>query len=140
MAGESTPGIKMGFTLCAVLFGFAVCSWNVRGLGSPNTAVNDKIQSERLLKRESLGNDCERYGMDVVGLQETKCTNQEDILLHNNFRLLIFDQKEQCHVGIGFVIGPKLQPFVTTFKHISDRVTFIDICLPLKGGGNKISE
>ena len=137
MAGKSTPGIRNGTTLCAALFVLAICSWNVRGLGSPDTAVNDKIRSERLLKRELLGNDCERYGMDVVGLQETKCTSQEDIMLHNNYRLLIFDQKEQWHGGIGFMISPKMQPFITTYKQISDRVGYIDFCLPLKGGGNK---
>ena len=137
MAGKSTPGIRNGTTLCAALFVLAICSWNVRGLGSPDTAVNDKIRSERLLKRELLGNDCERYGMDVVGLQETKCTSQEDIMLNNSYRLLIFDQKEQWHGGIGFTISPKMQPFITTYKQISDRVGYIDLCLPLKGGGNK---
>ena len=75
--------------------------------------------------------------MDIVGLQETKCTNQEDIILYNNYRLLIFYQKEQCHGGIGFVISPKLQPFITTFKRISDRVGYINFCFPLKGGSNK---
>ena len=40
---------------CVLCYLFSlVCSWNVRGLGSPDTAVNDKTQSERLLKRELL--------------------------------------------------------------------------------------
>ena len=72
-----------------------------------------------------------------MGLQETTCTYQEDIILYNNYRLLIFYQKEQCHGGIGFVLSPKLQPFITTFKRISDRVGYINFCFPLKGGSNK---
>ena len=75
--------------------------------------------------------------MDIVGLQETTCTYQEDIILYNNYRLLIFYQKEQCHGGIGFVLSPKLQPFITTFKRISDRVGYINFCFPLKGSSNK---
>jgi hypothetical protein len=85
------PGIKNRTSLHGALFVFAICSRNVRDLGRPDTAVNGKKRSERLLKRELLGSDCERYGMDSVGLHETKCTNQEDIMLYISQQLQTFN-------------------------------------------------
>ena len=135
-AGKSIPGKQM-YPNNNLFVLFSICTWNMRGLGSPETTLNEKSRSERLLKRELLGKDCERYGMDIVGLQETKCVAAEDLMLYNNYRLIIFDQKEQCHGGIGFVISPKMQPHMTTFGVISDRVGFVDFSIPLKAGGMK---
>lgn len=129
--------IQMGIITCSVLLILSIASWNVRGIGSPDTAQNDTIKAERVLKRELLGNDCYRYGLDIIGLQETKCVNAEDYILHNKYRIIIFDQKEQCHGGIDFAISLKMQPYITTYNNISDRVCYIDLSMPLKGGGNK---
>ena len=58
-------------------------------------------------------------------------------MLYNGYRLIIFDQKEQWHGGIGFVISPAMPPYLTTFNRVSDRVGYADFTLPLKGGGKK---
>jgi hypothetical protein len=68
-------GLKMG-----AIFILSIASWNLRGLASPETTANQKLKCDRLLKREQLVMDCERYGFDIVGLQETKYTNAEQYI------------------------------------------------------------
>ena len=123
-------GLKMG-----AIFILSIASWNLRGLASPETTANQKLKCDRLLKREQLVLDCERYGFDIVGLQETKCTNAEHLYFSNKFGLLIFEQKEQYHGGVGFVISARIREFITAAVRVSDRVCYLDLSLPLKGGG-----
>ena len=74
--------------LFTIMFNFV--TWNVHGLTQD-------------FKRSLLANDSARYGMDIVCLQETKCTKAEDYILHNNYRLILLEQKHGRHYGLGFV-------------------------------------
>ena len=58
------------------LLGFA--SWNVRGLTKTD-------------KQFLLAEDCDRYDLDIIGIQETKICQFNDKKLPGNHRLLLFD-------------------------------------------------
>ena len=48
-------------------------TWNLRGIGSPDTPnISREVEYNRILRREQLAMDCCRYGLDIVGLQETE--------------------------------------------------------------------
>ena len=64
--------------------------WSLRGLAKD-------------LKCEQLANVCKRYGLDIVGLQETKCTESLEMNLPHNYKLITFDQKNDRHGDVGFV-------------------------------------
>ena len=72
---------------------FNFVTWNVHGLTKD-------------FKRTLLANDSARYGMDIVCLQETKCTTTQDYLLENKYRLILIEQKHGRHYGLGFVLSP----------------------------------
>ena len=109
----------VGLLLFVNMFSFV--TWNVRGL-------------TRDFKRSLLADDCFRYGMDIVCLQETKCTMAEDILLHNNYRLIILEQKHCRHGGLGFVINPHMNDYIKSYSYISDPVAVFDLQVPTKSG------
>ena len=101
------------FTSVIVLLGILFCNmfnfvtWNVHGLTQE-------------VKRTLLANDAARYGMDLVCLQETKCTKSEDFFLHNGYKLILIEQKLGRHYGLGFVINSKMRNFVKSYSYISD--------------------
>ena len=84
-----------------------------------------------------MGYDGFRYGLNVVGLQETKCTIREDYILPKDYRIVIFDQRKCRHGGIGFIISPRMGEYITHMVQISDRVCYLDFNIPLKGGGSR---
>ena len=139
--GASTPSttaIRLpAATATASMFIFCFATWNLHGLAHPDNAVNDETRLKRELKREQLSLDCERYGIDVLGVQETKCVSAEDINFANKYRLIVLDQKHCRHGGIGFVISPKIAPYISSFIQISDRVAYMDIAIPLKSGAHR---
>ena len=98
-----------------------VATWNVRGLSKSH-------------KQSLLSHDCSRYHLDIVCLQETKCTVLSDQRLAK-FRLIIMQQKNSYHGGLGFILSPKVQPWIKSYTYLSDRVAFLDIQIPSKGGG-----
>ena len=108
--------------LC-VLIMFNFVTWNVHGL-------------KQDFKRSLLANDSARYGMDIVCLQETKCTETEDLFLHNGYRLILIEQKLGRHCGLGFVISPRMQKLVQSHLYISDRVAILTFQIPTKSGSN----
>ncbi|KAL5272936.1 hypothetical protein ACHWQZ_G000943 [Mnemiopsis leidyi] len=97
-------------------------TWNVRGL--------TQTHKQLLLK-----DDCERYQLDLMCLQETKCTVPSDQLINNRYRLIIMEQKDSRHGGLGFVISPKTLPWIKSYNYVSDRVAFLDLLIPNSGGG-----
>ena len=105
--------------LVVKMFNFA--TWIVRGLSKDH-------------KRSLLDQDCLSYKMDIVCLQETKCTVHEDLLLQNKSRLIIMDQKHSRRGGLGFVIGSRMQDFIKSYGYISDRVAILDLQIPTKSG------
>ena len=120
--------VYYGQVLCIVIY--------VKYYG-PSNAKSEEIRSERELKREFLAKDAQRYGLDIVGLQETKCTIGEDIDLPGNYRMVILDQMNCRHGGVGFIISPRMRDYVTHIVRFSDRVCYLDFNIPLKGGGSR---
>jgi len=98
-----------------------VGSWNVRGLSKPH-------------KQSLLSKDCLRYQLDVVCLQETKCTVRSDQRL-SKYRLIIMQQVNSYHGGLGFIISPKVLPWIKSYMYISDRVAYLDLQIPSQNGG-----
>ena len=96
-------------------------TFNVRGLSKE-------------LKQQQLGIDCNRYRADIVGLQETKTTVEEEKILPSKHKLVLFEQKNSRHGGLGFVINQNTIPYIDTWSRISDRVAILDLKLPSKGG------
>ena len=115
----------------------SIATWNVWGIAPPSNASNAEIRSERELKRELLARDAHRYGLDIVGIQETKCTIGEDLDLPGGYRLVIFDQLKCRHGGVGFIISPRMRDHVSHYVRVSDRVCYLDFNIPLKGGGSR---
>ena len=79
-----------------------------------------------------LANDCDRYDLDIIGIQETKICQFEDKKLPGNHRLLLFDQKTGRHGGLGFLINARVNHYFRSFHQISDRVAFMDFFIPSK--------
>ena len=99
------------------LLGFA--TWNVRGLTKTD-------------KQHLLAQDCDRYDLDIIGIQETKTRQFSDLRLPGNHRLLLFDQKDGYHGGLGFLINSRVNHFFRSFHQISDRVVYMDFFVPSK--------
>lgn len=131
--GETTTSPSVMFTsatgrslFATLLISFA--TFNIRGLGSCDDP--DDIHS----KREQLGTDCLRYGIDICAIQETKVVKPDSCSLSNGYKLLLFEQKNGRHYGLGFVISPRFIDYVVCWNSISDRVSFLDLELPTKSG------
>lgn len=119
-------GFRAFISCLVILFAvimFNFVTWNVHGL-------------KQDFKRSLLASDSARYGMDIVCLQETKCTETEDLFLHNGYRLILIEQKHGRHYGLGFVISPRMQKLVQSYFYISDRVAILTFQLPTKLGSN----
>ena len=99
------------------LLGFA--TWNVRGLTKTD-------------KQDLLALDCDRYELDIIGLQETKTCQFTDKKLLGKHRLLLFDQKMGYHGGLGFLINERVNHYIRSFQQISDRVVYMDFFIPSK--------
>ncbi len=99
-------------------------TWNVHGL----TAAS---------KRETLGSDCEHYNIDILCIQETKTKEHWEQHLQSKHKLILLQQKDSYHRGLGFVISPRLMNNVVSFRNISDRVATLDITIPTKSGEPK---
>ena len=95
-------------------------------------------------KRYSLAKDCFDYNIDILAIQETKCTQSEDYVIQyldnygdkHDYRLIIFEQTGgKSHTGLGFMINCKLLGSFRSYGKISERVTFVDFFFRSKGGG-----
>ena len=95
-----------------VLFGFCsvpstlaflhFATWNVRGISQK--------YSQHLA-----ADDCNRYNLDVIALQETKVSKHSDTVIPGNHRLLLFDQKLSWHGGLGFIINRRFVSNVVSY-------------------------
>ena len=61
-------------------------------------------------------------------------TQPDNIVLANGYRLFLFNQLDGRHGGLGFVISPRLISYVDCWKYISDRVCYLELCLPSRSG------
>ena len=116
-----------GRSLFATLL-ISFATFNIRGLGS----CEDPYELHS--KREQLGADCLRYGVDICAIQETKTVQPGSCSLSNGYKLLWFEQKKSRHHGLGFVLSPRLIDYVVCWNSISDRVCYLDLELPTKSG------
>ena len=101
----------------------AIATWNVRGLKAAS-------------KRQTLGEDCKHYNIDIACIQETKVATHSEQLLHTGHKLVFMQQKQSHHHGLGFIISPRLLDHVLSYTYISDRIAFIDLCVPMRNGSN----
>ncbi len=111
-----------------VTFFISFATFNIRGLGS------QLIQDSTHSKREQLGIDCVRYNVDICAVQETKVVEAGESTLSNGYRLILFEQKDGRHGGLGFVISPRIFSYVVRWKYISDRVSYMDLDIPSRSG------
>ena len=113
----------VGVTVIAVLFiiiaklNFA--TWNVRGLSKTD-------------KQHLAAQDCDRYDVDVIGLQETKPCNYLETTLPGHHKLFLFDQKHCVHGGLGFLVNKRFTNNIISHYQISDRVVYMDFLLQPK--------
>lgn len=87
----------------------SLATWNVRGLNAAE-------------KRQQLGRDCAKYHFDLTCLQETKVAVSDDLGLASGHKLVLIQQRTAKYRGLGFVIVPRLKPFVRRWWYVSDRV------------------
>ena len=92
----------------------SLATWNVRGLKAAE-------------KRQQLGRDCAKYHLDLTCLQETKVAVSDDLELASGHKLVFIQQNTAKYRGLGFVIGPRLKPFVRQWWYVSDRVAALDL-------------
>ena len=126
------PSVSRLFTSAAKsvfithLISFA--TFNVRGLGT------QEYQGYNVSKREQLATDCLRYNIDICAIQESKVREPSFNRLYSGHRLILFEQLDGRHGGLGFVVSPRIANFVKSWKYLSDRVCFMDIELPTRSG------
>jgi len=103
-----------------------LATFNVRGLTSQ-------------IKRKQLAMDMDSYGIDFCSLQELKTTEAFDqrIALDKDktFRIVSLGQNSGKHGGLGFAVSPRIQPFLTKYRKLSDRVGYADFKLPQRKKG-----
>ena len=95
----------------------SLATWNVRGLKASD-------------KRQQLGRDCTKYHLDLTCLQETKVAANEDLELASGHKLVLIQQQTAKYRGLGFIIAPRLKPFVRRWWYVSDRVAVLDLDIP----------
>ena len=91
-------------------------------------------ERRRTNKRQTLGTDCKHYNTDFAWILETKVATQSEQLLQTGHKLVLMQQKEFIHYGLGFVIGPRLLIHILNYGHISDHVATMNLSLPLRNG------
>ena len=84
-------------------------------------------------KRQQLGRDCAKYHLDLTCLQETKVAASDDLELASGHKLVLIQQRTAKYRGLGFVIAPRLKPFVRQW-YVSDRVAVLDLAIPYRDG------
>ena len=105
---------------------FKLATLNVRGLTSN-------------VKRQHLAADIDSYGVDFCSLQELKTTQAFDQVISNggkSFRQISFGQDSGKHGGLGFVMSPRVEPFLVQHKLLSDRVSLADFKFPRNPNAN----
>ena len=112
-------GLCMHFSTVAYLH---LATWNVRGISKEYA-------------QHQAASDCDRYNLDLIALQETKVSQQSDTLIPGKHRLILFNQKQSWHGGLGFIINRRFIPNVVSYQQISDRVAYLDVCIPSKCQG-----
>ena len=90
-----------------------VATWNVCGISS---------EDRKLL----VAKDIDRYNLDIIALQETKTREFAQITLPGHHHLYLFDQKQDWHGCLGFVINKRFTDCIMSYHQISDRVAYID--------------
>ena len=98
-------------------FTISLATWNVRGLNAAE-------------KRQQLGRDCAKYHLDLTCLQETKVAASDDLELASGHKLVLIQQQTAKYRGLGFVIAPRLKPFVRRWWYMSDHIAVLNLAIP----------
>ena len=116
-ASSASPPKPLPWRLCPL----KVASFNVRGLSAA-------------YKKEALARDLRQHHIDVCCLQETKVREELDQRV-GDFRLITFTP-DQPQRGMGFMVGPRLQPYLERAWQVegNDRVAAAAFRLPLLSG------
>ena len=81
---------------------FTIGAFNVRGLKE-----NSKLSKYKLI---NLINDCEKYHVDILAIQETHLIDLIEIKTTSNtgkpYKFINLKSENKCH-GIGFIISDK---------------------------------
>ena len=109
---------------------FTLATFNVLGITSP-------------VKRDELLRDCYYRKIDILAVQETKCRQFEDSVLHftdddgksHKYRFINFQQFDnKWQAGIGFLVNSVYTNYIKCYNNISDRVAYLDLEIPSKSG------
>ena len=109
---------------------FTIATFNVLGITSP-------------VKRDELLRDCYYRKIDILAVQETKCRQFEDSVLHftdddgksHKYRFINFQQFDnKWQAGIGFLVNSVYTNYIKCYNNISDRVAYLDLEIPSKSG------
>ena len=106
-------------TVFFIIARLSLATWNVRGLSQTD-------------KQHLAAQDCDRYDVDVIGLQETKTCDFLETTLPGRHKMLLFDQKLSRHGGLGFIVNKRFTDCIVSHHQISDRVVYMDCILPSK--------
>ena len=107
----TTSNLLRIFVAMSLLFIVNFATWNVCGLSDAD-------------KQHIAGFDSERYGLDIVAIQETKVCDFSETILPNGYKLFMFKQTTSVHGGLGFIISKRFIPYVCSWTQISDRVVY----------------
>ena len=101
----------------------SLATWNVRGLNAAE-------------KRQQLGRDCAKYHLDLTcpQLQETKVPASDDPELASGHKLVLIQQQTAKYRGLGFVIAPRLKPFVHRSWYVSDQIAVMVLAISCRDG------
>ena len=98
-------------------FTISLATWNVRGLNAAE-------------KRQQLGMDWAKYHFNLTCLQETKVAASDDLELASGYKLVLKQQQTAKYRGLGFVIAPRLKPFVRRWWYMSDHIAVLNLAIP----------
>ena len=72
--------------------------------------------------------------LNITCLKETKVAASDDIELASGHKLVLIQQRTAKYRGLGFVIAPRLKPFVRRWWYVSDHIAVLDLAIPCQDG------
>ena len=72
--------------------------------------------------------------LNITCLQETKVAASDDLELESRHKLVLIQQRTAKYRGLGFVIAPRLKPFVRRWWYVSDHIAVLDLAILCQDG------
>ena len=73
-------------------------------------------------KEVELGEELEKFGVDIAGITETKKTNTGEILLTNRVKLIYSGHPEQGKEGVAIAFKTDLEDRLMEWEPVSSRI------------------